>query len=141
MFAFRAVFSPSWLIHIVVALLHIITLATSVVYFNGIYLVTIIVALLISWIYAHYRHSLYYRNFIKYVEIRPNGQVVIYFPYGDRCCYAYPLSGSLASSYVLIIIWKLDDGRVVRQSIFPDMSTRDSYRRLLVWLRCDGVCR
>lgn len=141
MFAFRATFSQSLLIHIVVFLLHITTLGVVVVHFNGIYLAFLILILLISWGWAHFRHSLYYRYFIKYIELRPNGQVEICFSNDDKHHNVFPLSGSLASSYILIIIWQLDDGRVIRQSIFRDMTTPDNYRRLLVWLRCDGVCK
>ena len=141
MLAFRAILTPSWWIHTVIALLHIVTLAASFVYFNGVYLAVLIFILLISWIFAHYKNSSYYRNFIKYIEVRYDGQVVIYLPYYDKYCNAYPLSGSLASSYLLIIIWQLDDGSIIRQSIFKDMSTHDSYRRLFIWLRCDGVCK
>ncbi len=134
---FQAVLTPSHAIRIALALLHGVTLYLLWRYFTGWQWGMMSVLTLASFAYTQYLYSSVYVWRVVRIEIRPNGQAVLYLGGENEPLPAHPLSGSLVSRYALLIRWRLDDadGRVIRQVIFPDMTDHDAYRRLCVWLR------
>lgn len=52
----------------------------------------------------------------------------------DRAEYARLLSGSLVSPWLMLLKWQTGS-RILHQSLFPDMTDADGWRRLTVWAR------
>lgn len=132
--AFRVNLKPSKYIQILIIILHVISILFIPFYFSFWYALILILALIISWIFAHYINSSNYSYFVHTIEIRPDEQAIIYFQNNREP--AQILSNSLLGKYILVLCWQTENGLKINQAIIFDMTNKDDYRKLSVWARC-----
>jgi len=90
-------------------------------------------ALVASYAYSLRITNLKHRHAITAITIDRDGQAEIVSG-KDKTAKAAALSGSsMVTPYALFLQWDTG-GKTVRQCIMPDMTDKESYRKLKVWV-------
>ncbi|WP_108043259.1 protein YgfX [Neisseria cinerea] len=131
--AFQTALKPSRILNILTILLHSASIAVCLTWFYGWMMWLGLSALLASFIHSLRITNLKNRHAITSVIIDRDGQAEIVSG-KEKTARAATLAGSsMVTPYALILQWDTG-GKTVSHCIMPDMSDKESYRRLKVWV-------
>lgn len=132
--AFQADFKPSKTGLVLTALLHIWAAAACLFAFYGVFRIIGLLFLSASFAWAWQVQKLRRLDAVHKIAVGRQGNAAVFVGSEQTAFTASLCAGSLISRYALFLKWDLGD-RQTRQFILPDMTDRESYRRLLVWAR------
>lgn len=125
--AFQTALRPSRILNILTVSLHSASLAVCLTWFYGRMMWFGLAALAASYAYSLRITNLKHRHAITAITIDRDGQAEI-------VSGAATLAGSsMVTPYALFLQWDTG-GTTVSQCIIPDMTDKESYRRLKVWI-------
>lgn len=131
--AFQTALKPSRILNILTILLHSASIAVCLTWFYGWMMWLGLSALLASFIYSLRITNLKNRHAITSVIIDRDGRAEIVSG-REKTAKAATLAGSsMVTPYALMLQWNTG-GKTVSHCIMPDMSDKESYRRLKVWV-------
>ncbi|HEZ5589465.1 TPA: transcriptional regulator FolI [Neisseria meningitidis] len=129
--AFQTALRPSRILNILTVSLHAASLAVCLTWFYGWMMWFGLAALVASYAYSLRITNLKHRHAITAITIDRDGQAEI-ISCKDKT--AATLAGSsMVTPYALFLQWDTG-GTTVSQCIIPDMTDKESYRRLKVWI-------
>lgn len=129
--AFQTALRPSRILNILTVSLHAASLAVCLTWFYGWMMWFGLAALVASYAYSLRITNLKHRHAITAITIDRDGQAEII---SDKDKTAATLAGSsMVTPYALFLQWDTG-GTTVSQCIIPDMTDKESYRRLKVWI-------
>ncbi|STZ75848.1 protein YgfX [Bergeriella denitrificans] len=136
--AFHTALRPSRTMKSAALALHLAAAAICLVYFYGWMMWAGLAGLAFSLIHAWRVIHLQYPNAIRKIVINPQQRAAVFIGQPPAAFEAVLLGSTVISRHALFLHW--DTGsRKIRQAVLPDMTDRDSYRRLRVWARwCQG---
>nr|WP_257619060.1 protein YgfX [Neisseria meningitidis] len=124
---------PSRILNILTVSLHSASLAVCLTWFYGRMMWFGLAALAASYAYSLRITNLKHRHAITAITIDRDGQAEIVSG-KEKTAKAAALSGSsMVTPYALFLQWDTG-GTTVSQCIIPDMTDKESYRRLKVWI-------
>ncbi|HEZ5857897.1 TPA: transcriptional regulator FolI [Neisseria meningitidis] len=131
--AFQTALRPSRILNILTVSLHSASLAVCLTWFYGWMMWFGLAALVASYAYSLRITNLKNRRAVTAVIIDRDGRAEIVSG-KEKTAKAAALSGSsMVTPYALFLQW--DTGsKTVSQCIMPDMTDKESYRRLKVWV-------
>lgn len=129
--AFQTALRPSRILNILTVSLHAASLAVCLTWFYGRMMWFGFAALTASYAYSLRITNLKHRHAVTSVIIDRDGQAEIVF--GKDKTAATLASGSMVTPYALFLQWDTG-GTTVSQCIIPDMTDKESYRKLKVWV-------
>lgn len=132
--AFQTALKPSRTALTLTVLLHLWAVLACLFAFHGTMRAAGLILLAASLIWAWLIHKLNRPDAIHKIAVDPQGKAAVFVGSEQTAFTAGLCAGSLVSRYALFLKWDLGD-RQIRQFILPDMTDRESYRRLLVWAR------
>lgn len=131
--AFQTALRPSRILNILTVSLHSASLAVCLTWFYGRMMWFGLAALAASYAYSLRITNLKHRHAITAITIDRDGQAEIVSG-KEKTAKAAALSGSsMVTPYALFLQWDTG-GKTVHQCIMPDMTDKESYRRLKVWV-------
>lgn len=131
--AFQTALRPSRILNILTVSLHSASLAVCLTWFYGRMMWFGLAALAASYAYSLRITNLKHRHAITAITIDRDGQAEIVSG-KEKTAKAAALSGSsMVTPYALFLQWDTG-GTTVSQCIIPDMTDKESYRRLKVWV-------
>ncbi|HEZ0812577.1 transcriptional regulator FolI [Neisseria meningitidis] len=131
--AFQTALRPSRILNILTVSLHSASLAVCLTWFYGRMMWFGLAALAASYAYSLRITNLKHRHAITAITIDRDGQAEIVSG-KEKTAKAAALSGSsMVTPYALFLQWDTG-GTTVSQCIIPDMTDKESYRRLKVWI-------
>lgn len=134
--AFQTALRPSRILNILTVSLHSASLAVCLTWFYGRMMwfgLAALAALAASYAYSLRITNLKHRHAITAITIDRDGQAEIVSG-KEKTAKAAALSGSsMVTPYALFLQWDTG-GKTVRQCIIPDMTDKESYRKLKVWV-------
>lgn len=131
--AFQTALRPSRILNILTVSLHAASLAVCLTWFYGRMMWFGLAALVASYAYSLRITNLKHRHAITAITIDRDEQAEIVSG-KDKTAKAAALSGSsMVTPYALFLQWDTG-GKTVRQCIMPDMTDKESYRKLKVWV-------
>ncbi|HFC7289277.1 TPA: protein YgfX [Neisseria meningitidis] len=131
--AFQTALRPSRILNILTVSLHAASLAVCLTWFYGWMMWFGLAALVASYAYSLRITNLKHRHAITAITIDRDGQAEIVSS-KDKTAKAAALSGSsMVTPYALFLQWDTG-GTTVSQCIIPDMTDKESYRKLKVWV-------
>ncbi|MDO1510893.1 MULTISPECIES: protein YgfX [unclassified Neisseria] len=119
---------------VLTVLLHIWAAATCLFSFYGTFRIIGLLLLSAAFAWAWQTQKLRRHDAIHKIAVSRQGNAAVFVGSEQTAFTASLCAGSLISRYALFLKWDLGD-RQIRQFILPDMTDRESYRRLLVWAR------
>lgn len=129
--AFQTALRPSRILNILTVSLHAASLAVCLTWFYGWMMWFGLAALVASYAYSLRITNLKHRHAITAITIDRDGQAEIV---SSKDKTAATLAGSsMVTPYALFLQWDTG-GTTVSQCIIPDMTDKESYRRLKVWI-------
>ncbi|WP_301668308.1 protein YgfX [Neisseria basseii] len=129
--AFQTALKPSRILNILTISLHAASLAVCLTWFYGWMMWLGLSALLASFIHSLRITNLKNRHAVTSVIIDRDGRAEIVS--GKDKTAAALAGSSMVTPYALFLQWDIG-GKTVRQCIMPDMTDKESYRRLKVWV-------
>ncbi|MGI9752389.1 protein YgfX [Neisseria meningitidis] len=129
--AFQTALRPSRILNILTVSLHSASLAVCLTWFYGWMMWFGFAALVASYAYSLRITNLKHRHAVTSVIIDHDGQAEIVS--GKDKTAATLAGGSMVTPYALFLQWDTG-GTTVHQCIMPDMTDKESYRRLKVWV-------
>lgn len=129
--AFQTALKPSRILNILTISLHSVSIAVCLTWFYGRMMWFGLAALLASFIHSLRITNLKNRRAVTAVIIDRDGQAEIVS--GKDKTAATLAGGSMVTPYALFLQWDTG-GKTVHQCIMPDMTDKESYRRLKVWV-------
>ncbi|MCS4532998.1 protein YgfX [Neisseria montereyensis] len=132
--AFQTALKPSRIALVITAVLHLWALLTCIFAFYGWMRIIGLVLLSASLIWAWRKQTLKQPEAIHQIAVSRLGQAAVFIGEEQIAFDAVLCDSSLISRYALFLKWHLGD-RILWQFILPDMTDKESYRRLLVWAR------
>ncbi|HEY9910791.1 TPA: protein YgfX [Neisseria meningitidis] len=131
--AFQTALRPSRILNILTVSLHSASLAVCLTWFYGRMMWFGLAALAASYAYSLRITNLKHRHAITAITIDRDGQAEIVSG-KEKTAKAAALAGSsMVTPYALFLQWDTG-GTTVSQCIIPDMTDKESYRRLKVWI-------
>lgn len=131
--AFQTALKPSRILNILTILLHSASIAVCLTWFYGWMMWLGLSALLASFIHSLRITNLKNRYAITSVIIDRDGRAEIVSG-REKTAKAATLAGdSMVTPYALMLQWDTG-GKTVSHCIMPDMSDKEPYRRLKVWV-------
>ncbi|WP_127238700.1 protein YgfX [Neisseria meningitidis] len=131
--AFQTALRPSRILNILTVSLHAASLAVCLTWFYGWMMWFGLAALVASYAYSLRITNLKNRRAVTAVIIDRDGRAEIVSG-KEKTAKAAALSGSsMVTPYALFLQWDTG-GKTVRQCIMPDMTDKESYRKLKVWV-------
>ncbi|WP_304672447.1 protein YgfX [Neisseria bergeri] len=131
--AFQTALKPSRILNILTILLHAASLAVCLTWFYGWMMWFGLAALAASYAHSLRITNLKHRHAVTSVIIDRDGRAEIVSG-KEKTAKAAALSGSsMVTPYALFLQWDTG-GKTVSQCIMPDMTDKESYRRLKVWV-------
>lgn len=131
--AFQTALRPSHILNILTVSLHSASLAVCLTWFYGRMMWFGLAALAASYAYSLRITNLKHRHAITAITIDRDGQAEIVSG-KEKTAKAAALSGSsMVTPYALFLQWDTG-GTTVSQCIIPDMTDKESYRKLKVWV-------
>ncbi|HEZ2054545.1 TPA: transcriptional regulator FolI [Neisseria meningitidis] len=131
--AFQTALRPSRILNILTVSLHSASLAVCLTWFYGWMMWFGLAALVASYAYSLRITNLKNRCAVTAVIIDRDGRAEIVSG-KEKTAKAAALSGSsMVTPYALFLQWDTG-GKTVSQCIMPDMTDKESYRRLKVWV-------
>lgn len=132
--AFQTALKPSRTGRISVVVLHIAAVALCVSAFYGLMrgLGLLLLAGSLAWAWRIQKVSR--PGCIGKITVNPLGQAAVFVGAEQTAFAATLLPGSMITRQALFLQWDLGD-RIIRHCVLPDMTDRESYRRLLVWAK------
>ncbi|HEZ0728681.1 TPA: transcriptional regulator FolI [Neisseria meningitidis] len=131
--AFQTALRPSRILNILTVSLHSASLAVCLTWFYGWMMWFGLAALAASYAYSLRITNLKHRHAITAITIDRDGQAEIVSG-KEKTAKAAALAGSsMVTPYALFLQWDTG-GTTVSQCIIPDMTDKESYRRLKVWI-------
>ncbi|HEZ3907624.1 transcriptional regulator FolI [Neisseria meningitidis] len=131
--AFQTALRPSRILNILTVSLHSASLAVCLTWFYGRMMWFGLAALAASYAYSLRITNLKHRHAITAITIDRDGQAEIVSG-KEKTAKAAALSGSsMVTPYALFLQWDTG-GTTVSQCIIPDMTDKESYRKLKVWV-------
>ncbi|WP_127263959.1 protein YgfX [Neisseria meningitidis] len=131
--AFQTALRPSRILNILTVSLHSASLAVCLTWFYGWMMWFGLAALVASYAYSLRITNLKNRRAVTAVIIDRDGRAEIVSG-KEKTAKAAALSGSsMVTPYALFLQWDTG-GKTVRQCIMPDMTDKESYRKLKVWV-------
>ncbi|WP_308074820.1 protein YgfX [Neisseria polysaccharea] len=131
--AFQTALKPSRILNILTVSLHAASLAVCLTWFYGRMMWFGFAALVASYAYSLRITNLKHRHAVTSVIIDRDGQAEIVSG-KEKTAKAATLAGSsMVTPYALFLQWDTG-GKTVSQCIMPDMTDKESYRRLKVWV-------
>lgn len=131
--AFQTALRPSRILNILTVSLHSASLAVCLTWFYGWMMWFGLAALVASYAYSLRITNLKNRRAVTAVIIDRDGRAEIVSG-KEKTAKAAALSGSsMVTPYALFLQWDTS-GKTVSQCIMPDMTDKESYRRLKVWV-------
>ncbi|HEZ4050575.1 TPA: transcriptional regulator FolI [Neisseria meningitidis] len=131
--AFQTALRPSRILNILTVSLHSASLAVCLTWFYGWMMWFGLAALVASYAYSLRITNLKNRRAVIAVIIDRDGRAEIVSG-KEKTAKAAALSGSsMVTPYALFLQWDTG-GKTVSQCIMPDMTDKESYRRLKVWV-------
>lgn len=131
--AFQTALKPSRILNILTILLHSASIAVCLTWFYGWMMCLGLSALLASFIHSLRITNLKNRHAVTSVIIDRDGRAEIVSGKEKTAKAATLASGSMVTPYALMLQWDTG-GKTIRHCIMPDMSDKESYRRLKVWV-------
>lgn len=131
--AFQTALKPSRILNILTILLHSASIAVCLTWFYGWMMWLGLSALLASFIHSLRITNLKNRHAVTSVIIDRDGRAEIVSGKEKTAKAATLASGSMVTPYALMLQWDTGD-KTVSHCIMPDMSDKESYRRLKVWV-------
>lgn len=131
---FHAALKPSRSGRALAVLLHIAAFCICTAAFYGTVRTVGLLLLAVSFVWAWHRQNLRGNRAVHKIAVNPQGRATVFAGAAHSAFPAVLCGGSLVSPYALFLKWQLN-GRTVHQLVLPDMTERESYRRLLVWAR------
>lgn len=131
--AFQTALKPSRILNILTILLHSVSIAVCLTWFYGWMMWLGLSALLASFIHSLRITNLKNRHAVISVIIDRDGRAEIVSGKEKTAKAATLAGGSMVTPYALFLQWDTG-GKTVSQCIMPDMSDKESYRRLKVWV-------
>ena len=131
--AFQTALKPSRILNILTILLHSASIAVCLTWFYGWMMWLGLSALLASFIHSLRITNLKNRHAVTSVIIDRDGRAEIVSGKEKTAKAATLASGSMVTPYALMLQWDTS-GKTVSHCIMPDMSDKESYRRLKVWV-------
>lgn len=129
---FAADIVPSKRGTVVTLLLHSAAVLLCGIYFHGILLWCMLIALCGSSAYAWRRQHLAFEGAVRRLEIDTQGRAFLTLHGGSRKTAAVLQPQSIANPVFCLLVWQTEQGRV-HQALLPDMVLPEAYRRILVW--------
>lgn len=129
--AFQTALRPSRILNILTVSLHAASLAVCLTWFYGWMMWFGLAALVASYAYSLKITNLKHRHAITAITIDRDGQAEIVS--GKDKTAATLAGSSMVTPYALFLQWDTG-GTTVSQCIIPDMTDKESYRRLKVWI-------
>ena len=131
--AFQTALKPSRILNILTVSLHAVSLAVCLTWFYGWMMWFGLAALAASYAYSLRITNLKHRHAITAITIDRDGQAEIVSD-KEKTAKAATLTGSsMVTPYALFLQWDTG-GKTVSQCIMPDMTDKESYRQLKVWV-------
>lgn len=130
--AFQTALKPSRSLKILSALLHLAAASSCLIWFHGIMLPAGLAALTLSFLHSMRVLDMKGSRAVTAVEIDRHYRSTIFLQGKPEA--ASPDESSMITPYALFIQWNTA-GKTIRHCITPDMTDRESYRRLKIWLR------
>ena len=130
---FQTALKPSRILNILTILLHSTSIAVCLTWFYGWMMWLGLSALLASFIHSLRIANLKNRHAVTSVIIDRDGRAEIVSGKEKTAKAATLASGSMVTPYALMLQWDTG-GKTVSHCIMPDMSDKESYRRLKVWV-------
>ncbi|WP_304680131.1 MULTISPECIES: protein YgfX [Neisseria] len=131
--AFQTALKPSRILNILTISLHAVSIAVCLTWFYGWMMWFGLAALAASYAHSLRITNLKHRHAVTSVIIDRDGRAEIVSG-KEKTAKAAALSGSsMVTPYALFLQWDTG-GKTVRQCIIPDMTDKESYRRLKVWV-------
>lgn len=131
--AFQTALRPSRILNILTVSLHSASIAVCLTWFYGRMMWFGLAALAASYAYSLRITNLKHRHAITAITIDRDGQAEIVSG-KEKTAKAAALSGSsMVTPYALFLQWDTG-GTTVSQCIIPDMTDKESYRKLKVWV-------
>ena len=131
--AFQTALKPSRILNILTILLHSASIAVCLTWFYGWMMWLGLSALLASFIHSLRITNLKNRHAVTSVIIDRDERAEIVSGKEKTAKAATLASGSMVTPYALMLQWDTG-GKTVSHCIMPDMSDKESYRRLKVWV-------
>ena len=131
--AFQTALKPSRILNILTILLHSASIAVCLTWFYGWMMWLGLSALLASFIHSLRITNLKNRHAVTSVIIDRDGRAEIVSRKEKTAKAATLASGSMVTPYALMLQWDTG-GKTVNHCIMPDMTDKESYRRLKVWV-------
>ncbi|HGG7734126.1 TPA: protein YgfX [Neisseria meningitidis] len=129
--AFQTALRPSRILNILTVSLHSASLAVCLTWFYGRMMWFGLAALAASYAYSLKITNLKHRHAITAITIDRDGQAEIVSG-KEKTAKAATLAGSsMVTPYALFLQWDTG-GKTVRHCIMPDMTDKESYRKLKV---------
>ncbi|HGG9327047.1 TPA: protein YgfX [Neisseria meningitidis] len=131
--AFQTALRPSRILNILTVSLHSASLAVCLTWFYGRMMWFGLAALAANYAYSLKITNLKHRHAITAITIDRDGQAEIVSG-KEKTAKAATLAGSsMVTPYALFLQWDTG-GKTVRHCIMPDMTDKESYRKLKVWV-------
>ncbi|WP_107860743.1 protein YgfX [Neisseria weaveri] len=132
--AFQTALMPSKTALMAVQILHLAAVAAAAVYFYGWMCWLGTAGFTAGWLWAVKRHRLAHDRAVHKITVSRQGQVAVFYAADQMAFEAVLLEDSVVLPYAMFLHWDAGD-RKIWHYVLPDMTDRESYRRLLVWAR------
>ncbi len=136
--AFQTALQPSRSGRILIIALHLAALCVCVGAFYGWMRWTGMPLLAASFAWAWHTQSLRRRDAVHKIAVNRQGQAALFVGAEQTAFAAKLTSGSMITRQALFLQWDVG-GQTIRHCVLPDMTDRESYRRLMVWAKWGQV--
>lgn len=132
--AFQTALKPSRIGRFAAVLLHVAAAFLCLLAFYGAMRWAGLLLLAGSFVWAWRWQNLRQADAVHQIAVNRQGVAAVFTGAAQTAFAARLMPGSLLSRRALFLQWDAGD-RIIRHCVLPDMTDRESYRRLLVWAK------
>ncbi|MDO5640274.1 MAG: transcriptional regulator [Neisseria sp.] len=132
--AFQTALRPSRLARGLTILLHLAAAVLCLTAFYGWMRWLGLLWLGISFAYAWRKQSMRETDSVHKIAVNPEGRAALFVGSGETAFAATLKPRCLIIRQALFLQWHVGD-KTIRHCVLPDMTDRESYRRLMVWAK------
>lgn len=122
-------FVPSQFRRLICIILYILLTINSILYFEGGWRALISLMLFLTLLWA-WRET---PNHIIKIHVDVYGRVYLYCHANNKPQMAILEAGSFIHLYGCFLKWRMQNGQIVWQTVFPDSTNTHDFRKLRVW--------